>query len=73
MAKDVPDVIVQVPPEFAAEFMTEELKKAPMKREIRRLKLGDVDLGAWMVVKVATRRHDAGYDIAEATLRAVWP
>jgi hypothetical protein len=71
-SKDVPAIEVEVPPDFAAQFLTEHMGTAPGKRPLLPLRLGDTDLGMWEVVKVASVRRPAGYDKAVATLRAMW-
>lgn len=73
MAKDLSPVEVQVPPEFVAQFVTEQMQIPLAKRPVLKLALGETDLGDWQVVGVDTRRSPAGYDVAIAKLRAVWP
>lgn len=71
-AKDMPAVRVEVPKEFAAGFLLNQLDIDPDKREVLQLKLGNADLGKWQVLNVETVRHNAGYFIAMATLRQIW-
>jgi len=71
-AKDIPLVEVEVPPEFAAQFLTEHMGTPPGQRPLLPLRLGDTDLGMWQVVKVGSVRRPAGYDKVVAVLRAMW-
>ena len=72
MSKERPLVKVDVPPEFAARFLAEEMLTARRSRPVHRLTLGDADLGAYQIVAVATEMTEAGYLVATATLMPVW-
>lgn len=73
LAKDRPRIVVDVPAEFAAAFLVEDMKKRPIDRPLLPLRLGDADLGMWQVMQVSTVRTDSDYEVCTATLRPVWP
>lgn len=72
------EAVLRVPPAFAAAFLTGQITSPPKDRKVFRMVLRDpdtgeeVDLGGWQITAVATRRQDAGYDVARAQLRAVF-
>lgn len=71
-AKNHSDIQVEVPVEFAADFLTDHLRKPLDTRPALPLRLGDTDLGMWQVRGLTSVLHDAGYSVVIATLRAVW-
>lgn len=64
---------LRVPLAIAASWITEDLSKAPGKRPVHALSIDEIGIGGWQVVGVRTHREDAGYEVAIATLREVYP